>query len=244
MTLSAAWLQERHNHWRLEIAKAGIWDSGLFFPVEIIVRPYSRTREGFFVRRSFLKLLGVRHEDKIIVYRNDSAMTPKDYDSVLVHEMIHQYIIQNSLPDTSAHGKRFKAMMSEINKAFPHELHLSVTRKAPALSGHGDKTHDLLVVHMRDGFWYCCRLLPSSVNSIIRKVRENRQYWGVLCATHCTSDSRYFLTVKGCRTNVHGLKKTRDGMEDFCREHFVRPTGCPPGSNPMTAGNVIKPDRL
>lgn len=42
--------------------------------------------------------------------------TEKQYDTTIIHEMIHQYIRQNNIRDTSAHhGKVFKSIAARIN---------------------------------------------------------------------------------------------------------------------------------
>lgn len=42
--------------------------------------------------------------------------TEKDYDTTIIHEMIHLYIDQNNIIDDGSHGKRFKAECARINK--------------------------------------------------------------------------------------------------------------------------------
>lgn len=42
--------------------------------------------------------------------------TEKQYDTTIIHEMIHQYIRQNNIKDTSAHhGRVFKSIANRIN---------------------------------------------------------------------------------------------------------------------------------
>ena len=42
--------------------------------------------------------------------------TPKQYDNTIIHEMIHQYIRQKGLKDSSSHGHLFKQHCARINK--------------------------------------------------------------------------------------------------------------------------------
>jgi hypothetical protein len=46
-------------------------------------------------------------------------LTRQQYLDVLAHEMIHVCISQKQIKDNDAHGRRFMAMMDEINRKFP-----------------------------------------------------------------------------------------------------------------------------
>lgn len=50
---------------------------------------------------------------------NFYKLTRQQYLDVLAHEMIHQYIAQNGIKDNNSHGRRFHAMMDDINRKFP-----------------------------------------------------------------------------------------------------------------------------
>lgn len=45
-------------------------------------------------------------------------LTEDEYRDILVHEMIHYYIIVNHLHDDSPHGKLFRAIMNKINSRY------------------------------------------------------------------------------------------------------------------------------
>lgn len=50
--------------------------------------------------------------------------TERDYQTVLLHEMIHYYICFHGLKDTSPHGTLFRRMMEQINS---HGWHITVS---------------------------------------------------------------------------------------------------------------------
>ncbi|MCM1079609.1 MAG: SprT-like domain-containing protein [Bacteroidales bacterium] len=53
---------------------------------------------------------------------------PEDeLDDVIIHEMIHYYIIVNKLKDKSAHGPLFRKMMKAINTQYGRNM--SISRK-------------------------------------------------------------------------------------------------------------------
>ena len=58
-------------------------------------------------------MLGEVHTITISKYYD---RTPKQYDNTIIHEMIHQYIRQKGLKDSSSHGHLFKQHCARINK--------------------------------------------------------------------------------------------------------------------------------
>ena len=46
-------------------------------------------------------------------------------EDVIIHEMIHYYILSNQLQDTSAHGKLFRKLMNDINTRFGRNVTIS-----------------------------------------------------------------------------------------------------------------------
>ncbi|MCH5228556.1 MAG: SprT-like domain-containing protein [Muribaculaceae bacterium] len=127
MDIDLKYLKERHKYWIEKIGEKGIWDPSLFKPVTICIRPKCRSYHGMFKRKTVI-FHGEKHcFDKINLYRNTDDFDPVFVDSVLVHEMIHQYIIQNELNDRSAHGPLFRNFMKEINREFPGTLDLSIS---------------------------------------------------------------------------------------------------------------------
>ncbi len=121
MVITEEYLQYRHWFWRERIERAGIWDKAKFKPVKFIVRKRSKTYDGFFCSQ-WVNVDGQqKKQDSIIIYQQYSDLTKKEIDDTLVHEMIHQYIYQNGIKDSSAHGKVFKKFIERINESFPNE---------------------------------------------------------------------------------------------------------------------------
>lgn len=52
----------------------------------------------------------------------------EEWDDVLIHEMIHCYIAQKGLKDTSAHGVLFRRFMDEFNTQYAR--HIRISRRA------------------------------------------------------------------------------------------------------------------
>ncbi len=48
-----------------------------------------------------------------------------EVEDVILHEMIHYYILSNQLQDSSAHGVLFRKMMKDINTKFNRNITIS-----------------------------------------------------------------------------------------------------------------------
>ncbi|MDE6682478.1 MAG: SprT-like domain-containing protein [Muribaculaceae bacterium] len=49
----------------------------------------------------------------------------RDLEDVIIHEMIHYFIMYNELNDTAPHGELFKAMMRSINRTYGRNITIS-----------------------------------------------------------------------------------------------------------------------
>ncbi len=54
-------------------------------------------------------------------------MTAEEVDDIILHEMIHYYILSNQMQDTSAHGRLFRQEMQRINNAIGS--HITITHR-------------------------------------------------------------------------------------------------------------------
>lgn len=68
----------------------------------------------------------------ISAYRD---LPEEELDDVIIHEMIHYYILSSQISDTSPHGKIFMSMMTDINRRFGR--HITVSRRAAADDSYG-----------------------------------------------------------------------------------------------------------
>lgn len=230
MELSVEYLRARHAYWKGRIAEAGIWEADGFRSVDFAVRKRSKMYEGLFHRKFItaktrLRMAeGVngRYYDRIILYRKSPDMSEREIDDTLVHEMIHQYIIQNGIHDTSAHGRTFKDYMLRVNKAFAGDLNITVRGKVSVWEGPGSKTHQLIVVSMYDGTCYCCRIMPAKLPQFLKLVRKNKKGGEFKDYMHCESDDMYFNSIRACRTRLHGLRMPLADLAAFCKKYNLR----------------------
>lgn len=92
-------------------------------------------------------------------YSNFSLRISTSYDlpeaeieDTVIHEMIHYYILYSGITDTSAHGKVFRRIMSDINARYGRHVSISHRGAAPpAAAAESRKWHVVAVVEFRDG---------------------------------------------------------------------------------------------
>ncbi|PWL62652.1 MAG: hypothetical protein DBY35_02620 [Bacteroidales bacterium] len=220
MELTVEYLRQRHAYWIERLADAGIWEADKFKPVELVVRERCKSYLGLFHRKWVKANVCHRLRDRIIIYRKSADMSVEEIDGTLVHEMIHQYIFQNDLPDTSTHGRLFKDFMQRINETFPQELKISIYGESPILKGPGTKTHKLILLWLKDGECYCCKINPSKVtvftNFLKRTVLSPSST--IKDYLQCESNDMYFDDVTACRKYLHGLPMSLPELRKLCKE--------------------------
>lgn len=223
MKLTLQYLKDQHSYWRQKIGEAGIWDPDAFGQVFIVIRPDCRSYNGMFIRKK-VKLNGKSClVDRIFIYDKAEDFDRKFLDSVLVHEMIHQYIIQNNIKDSSSHGRIFRSFMQKINSKFPDELSIGIRANNPSVkkSGAGNKTHILLIIKMDDGFSYCAVVSPGKVSYFNQLLKKNPHDLKIREFRWAVSNDVYFRQCVRCVKNLHGIKKPWAEMDEFCKEHDV-----------------------
>lgn len=214
MKLNLDHLKERHNYWKNEIGKVGIWNPDLFSDVEIKIRKNHRKYNALFQRRVFLREGMKVVKDKIVVYNRVEDFQPAFIDSVLVHEMIHQYIIQTNQKDSSTHGKLFKGFMNAINRTFKGTLEIKIKDSNPneLKSGPGDTVHKILTLHFLDGRSLYCVIMPGRETYFERMVKTNRKYWRLKSYDWRESNDVYFNRLTRCSKRLHGIYHLPEGV--------------------------------
>ncbi len=66
--------------------------------------------------------------------------TEHEFQSVLLHEMIHYYIAYKGIHDTSSHGRKFRELMNWLNKDYGWDIRVRTERQEKTAGT--DKTYD------------------------------------------------------------------------------------------------------
>lgn len=73
-------------------------------------------------------------------------------EDIIIHEMIHYYILVNQLQDTSPHGIIFRQKMDEINRRFGRNISISIKSSlSMELSDNKKKFHAICLSEIADG---------------------------------------------------------------------------------------------
>lgn len=85
----------------------------------------SRTRLGSMSCKHKLTWKGYRPYQYAIHVSTYYHQAERQYQNVLLHEMIHYYIAYKGIADTSPHGKVFRQMMKNLNEKYGWEISVS-----------------------------------------------------------------------------------------------------------------------
>ncbi|NPD91845.1 SprT-like domain-containing protein [Xylanibacter muris] len=148
-------------------------------PVPVLKIGKARSALGTFsCRRKKTWLLGgTRLCDCVIRLSSAYRMTEKDYQNVLLHEMIHYYIAYKRIKDTSPHGEVFRKEMERINS---FGWRITVRGKAGSLDlknmGHNDKFL-VLALKLKDGKCMITVVNPKYYKTIEMQIRRIGLPW-------------------------------------------------------------------
>ena len=222
MQLSWFYLNERYDYWKIEIGNAGIWNPNLFQDISIHIRPKSKRYNGLFCRRYMTKNGKKRIVDRIFIYKNSEDFNPVFLDSVLVHEMIHQYIFQNKIKDTSTHGKIFRGYMQKINEKFPGKLLINISDHNPSIpiKGPGEKIHHILLTRTEKHCYFCV-INPTKLKDFELMARKYKERGIIKDFSWLQSNDVTFDRYVRCTKTLHGIKLPFSEMATFCQQHNI-----------------------
>ncbi len=117
----------------------------------------ARTRLGSFKYKWKIIKSGFLHSsvkrksyDFTIRISNYYDITEKQYQNILLHEMIHFYIAFKNLNDTSVHGKIFRAMMDSLNEKGWNVCVSTDVKKWPVTKSRENKKQIVLAFTMEN----------------------------------------------------------------------------------------------
>lgn len=84
-----------------------------------------------------------KYYDVLIRISNKFTLSENEIEDVLIHEMIHLCILVKDIKDTSAHGKVFRKMMSEINEKYGRNIRISHKGASLSLRPSSSKTRHI-----------------------------------------------------------------------------------------------------
>lgn len=170
---------------------------------------HSRTQLGTLSFKRKMTLRGARLFDFSLGMSNYYDQSEHQFQSVLLHEMIHLSIAAAGLKDTSPHGVVFRGMMSRLNRE-GWDIHVMTPTKGLNIAYAGSsqviEQYLVLAIEMTDG-----RHFLSSVNPrYARTLKEHLKHTTTIrhTAWYTTSDS-WFADMPKVRS-LRGTEVSED----------------------------------
>ena len=128
-------------------------------------------------------------------------LSQNELEDVIIHEMIHCYILFNGLRDSSSHGKLFRRMMSDINSEYGRNITIRHKLTGDILAGpvNGTERRFICVSRLSNGNYGITVCSESRMPEISRKLPlrykiENMEWF--------SSDDPFFRTYPKSRSAV------------------------------------------
>ncbi len=186
----------------------------------------SRTRLGSMSWRTERRLFSSAPRDYSIRISNYFEAGEHKLKSVLLHEMIHLYIVSRRLEDSSPHGIVFRKMMDEINKD-GWDIRVSEKMTVKDTAPHAVKKRERIVLSVttKDGKHILSvvnRAYVSGINSLLKKSSSVKEF-----SWHISRDGYFasFPVVRTPRGRLVGNEEYAKVMALLAKETPAMKTG-------------------
>ena len=143
-------------------------------PVPALALSKARTRLGTMSCQCRHTVFGRRYSGFTIRVSTWYDCTEREYQTVLLHEMIHYYITYNGIRDTSAHGREFRRIMHWLNTE--HGWNITISSKLRGMTPGGPQQRQeamlVLAMVMRNGERYLSVVNPRHALHIDRTAQS------------------------------------------------------------------------
>lgn len=141
-------------------------------PLPRLALSKSRTRLGTMTCRRQVRMFHARLYDYAIHLSNYYELSERQFQNILLHEMIHYFISYTGLRDTSPHGVVFRKMMAEFNCKYGWEISVMTSTKNVEKVGGipKDKIYLVLAMEMKDGRRFLSVVNPRSAKQLERQM--------------------------------------------------------------------------
>ena len=216
MNRTVNYMKERHQYWAQQLFDLGIFKI-MLKPITFEVHYGTKTYNGVFRwRRTFD---GTVLSEKIILYPKVFDVDSQWIDNILVHEMIHQYIFDAKIKDTSSHGSYFKMLMNTINL---HNIGVKITVTSTFQKPEAKEyqTYKILVLKFKDDV-FLCRIKPSKVDYFTNLIVSGKINWKspLLSFGWYKTNHNFFYSHSECTSRLHGVSFPINKINEIFKEY-------------------------
>lgn len=184
-------------------------------PMPRLALSKARTRLGTMACQCRRTLWGRKYSNFIIRVSTFYDCTEREFQTVLLHEMIHYYITYKGIRDTSAHGREFHRLMNWLNTE--HGWHITVSSSVRGMAttepASRPKNRLVLALLMQNGERLLSVVSPRYAPMIDRQAQMARQ---IVQHRWFMSDDSYFATFPTVRS-MRARKVAKDVYEEKTR---------------------------
>lgn len=181
-------------------------------PVPHLALSKARTRLGTMACQCRRTLFGRKYSNFIIRVSTFYDCTEREFQTVLLHEMIHYYITFKGIRDTSAHGCEFHRIMNWLN--CEHGWHITVSSsvrgKAATEPAVRQKNRLVLALQIQDGGRMLSVVAPRHAPTIDRQAQTVPQ---IVQHRWFMSDDSYFASYSTVRS-LRARRVTKEVYEE------------------------------
>lgn len=154
-------------------------------PLPRFVLNKARTRLGSMGCKRVRRIFGWAYSDFTISISTYYDCTEREYQTTLLHEMIHYYITYKRIPDTSSHGRVFREMMARLNNEYGWHITISSSMRGRQLtdaSSTAKTSYLVLAIVLDDGKRMLSVVNPRSARTIdaqaggVKRIVDHRWY--------------------------------------------------------------------
>lgn len=171
-------------------------------------------REPLFELKKMKRLLGLCYSDRIVI-TSYYDLPERYFQNVLLHEMIHFYIRNNSrLWELDPHGQNFSRIAARINREGGWNIRRTDSVRGVGLTAENRRTWNACCFRTNDGHYFLFLMHRNSVNTYAEIMRKNH---GVFREPvfFTTDDDKLCGSMTECRTQIKGIYVTADQYEEF-----------------------------
>lgn len=135
----------------------------------------------------------------------------KQYDNTIIHEMIHQYIKQKGIKDSSSHGYYFKSIANVINRD-GWEIYRCNSMTNVKIAEENRKLYNVFMYHDNRGKYFLFVSAKSSIEvykAFMKRYNYEYKYF-------TSSDSSKYGHFTACRWRIKGRYITKEEYDNLC----------------------------